>query len=109
MQKFEMLFEKLIKENKLDKNFLIKKLKQSTDLPQQLPSSQQVLSIPARSTTILEEIDSSQFNDVLLDEQILLGGNDSSCNDCDDDQQIAIEAPHHQSTSNENNFYKFRN
>lgn len=95
LTKFEQLFEKLIKENKLDKQQLIKKLKQSFELQQNQATTIQ------GSNAILEEIENSQFNDVLLDEQIL--ADDSQC---DDDQQIATEAPHHQS-QNTNNFYKF--
>jgi hypothetical protein len=59
----------------------------------------------------LKEIDSSQFNDALLDEQIL--GVEDSQEDIREegtdaeDQQIAMEAQHQ--SSNTNNLYKFRN
>lgn len=89
LQKFEMLLDKLIKENKIDKLMLLKKLK--LDLHS------------GGSNAILDEGDGSQFNDVLLDEHIL-EDNDSQ----EDDTNIALEAPHHQS-SNNNNLYKFRN
>jgi CRISPR/Cas system CMR-associated protein Cmr1 (group 7 of RAMP superfamily) len=47
LKRFEELFEKLVKENKIDKNLLLKKLK---------------------IVSVLEEGGESQFNDMLLDE-----------------------------------------
>ena len=71
-----------MKENKIDKIDMLRKLKKIQDKP-----------------GILEEIDSSQFNDMLLDEHIL-------AEESLDEDQIAMEA-HHQS-SNTNNLYKLR-
>jgi hypothetical protein len=81
-EQVSMLFEKLVKENKIDRVELLKKLK--LDNP---------------SNNMLEEGE-SQFNDILLDEQIL---DDESI----EDEQIASEAKHQNSIGN--NQYKFRN
>lgn len=54
LKRFEELFNKLIKENKLDKNDLLRKLKAS--------------SAGTNNNAMLEEGDSSQYNDMLLDE-----------------------------------------
>ena len=52
MQQFEKLLEKLLKENKIDKNFLIQKF-------------------GAKSESKGGILDETEFNDALLDEQIL--------------------------------------
>eukprot|EP00347_Sterkiella_histriomuscorum_P010654 403375442 len=88
LKKFEELFEKLMKENKIDKSDLLRKLKQSQD--KQTTGTNQML----------EEGESSQFNDLLLDEHIL-------AEESIDEENIAIEAKHQ--NSNSNNLYKFRN
>lgn len=58
MLKFERLLDKLIKENKIDKLDLFKRLN-------------------GNSTNILEEHESQQSNDMLLDEQIMEAEEDS--------------------------------
>lgn len=77
------MFDKLVKENKIDKFELMKKLKLDK----------------STSNNVLEEGE-SQFNDILLDEHIL-------DEDSIEDEQIASEAKHQNSISN--NQYKFRN
>lgn len=68
---------------------LLKKLKHSQDRSNGTTNNQ-----------MLEEGESSQFNDLLLDEQIL-------AEESIDEEQIAIEAKHQ--NSNSTNMYKFRN
>ena len=93
----------MVQDKKIDKNLFMAQLKSSLENESDKKSS--------TNNAILKEIDNGQFNDALLDEQIL-GEDDSQEEGMDDeadveDQQIAIEA-HHQS-SNTNNLYKFRN
>ena len=57
VKKFENLLDKLIRENKIDRNLLLKKLQLKDDRP-----------IMGGGNEILDE---GEINDVLLDEQIL--------------------------------------
>lgn len=58
----------MVKEKKLDKNMILSKLRQSFDLQKYNNGG---VSNNKNTNAILKEIDSSQFNDALLDEQIL--------------------------------------
>jgi hypothetical protein len=80
-QKFEAVLDKVVREKKLDKNMILSKLKQSFDLPKHNNGGV--------SNKILKEIDNSQFNDVLLDEQIL--GVDDSQEDAGQEEDVDVE------------------
>ena len=78
----------MVKDNKIDKNLILSKLRQSMEGGN---------TNKRQNNAILKEIDSSQFNDALLDEQIL--GDDSQEDIREEgtdaeDQQIAMEAQH---------------
>ena len=82
MQKFEKLLDKLIKEGKLDKVDLFRKLGLKSGgsdggaAASHLMANSVQSSQPKTTTNILEEREMSQSNDALLDEQIM--GEDES-------------------------------
>ena len=105
MQMFERLLEKLIRENKIDKLDILKKIQSKDCTPQQLIGSVIERSNSGKTNpNVLEERESNQSNDVLLDEHIM--AEDDSQDQVDDEDHIAMEA-RHQTASN--NLYKFRN
>lgn len=78
MQKFEKLLDKLIKEGKLDKVDLFRKLglksgggSDSAGLSNQLIANSVQSSQPKTSHNILDDREMSQSNDMLLDEHIM--------------------------------------
>lgn len=87
MTRFEQLLDKLMKENKIDKLELMRKIGQQPG-----------------EKNLLEERDSSQQSqDILLDEQIM---NEQDSQLVDDEEHIPIEV---QNQATNNNLYKFRN
>jgi hypothetical protein len=79
LTKFEKLFDKLIRDGKIDKHDLLKKLGNSS-------ASHNV----DKSSILMEERESSASNDMLLDEGIM--AEDDSQMIIDEDEHIASEA-----------------
>ncbi len=101
MQKFEKLLDKLIKEGKLDKVDLFRKLGLKSGGNDGVGASSQLIANSVHSSqpkglnnnNILEERESSQSNDMLLDEQIM--GEEESLDEdriITDDDHVASEA-----------------
>ncbi len=105
MQKFEKLLDKLIKEGKLDKLEIFRKLGLKSEA---VTSSLNIGSshTQKRSGNILEERESSQSNDVLLDEHIMADEDSQIDDNVIDEDHVASEASRKTAS---NNLYKFRN